>query len=200
MSVVLEFELESCPLERANADLLTAGLFSDDRPLRGGAARVDWRLCGLISQMLLRGRITGERGEAVLLPSTGQLASPRILLLGLGKRSQFRMASAQDAMRDAVERSIDMTVNSVIVSPLGIPSDDFPRHAQAVVGGALEAARQTTGTLGVRLAIRRNEADRAFRSLEVAISAGAAEQIRLVRSGGARTGSHLTLGGDQART
>ena len=60
-----------------DAEIAVAGFFQDHRPLRGGAARVDWRLCGLLSELLMSGELEGRRDEAVLMPSARHLRAPR---------------------------------------------------------------------------------------------------------------------------
>jgi hypothetical protein len=164
-----EIEIVHRPLERMQADLVVVGIFSDDRPLRGGAARVDWRLCGRISALLESGVLTGDRSEAVLMPSPGSLRAPRILLLGLGERRSFRIASAQEVMRDAAARCLDLTLERLAIAPIGIASDDFPRHAQALVAGLAEALSASRGALQLRLAIPTHESDRAHQALETAL-------------------------------
>ncbi len=181
MSGTLDIELEGRPLDRIEADLAVAGLFSDDRPLRGGAGRVDWRLCGLISELMCAGQLRGERGEAVLLPSSGRLRAPRILLLGLGERSGFGVACSREVMRDAVSRGLALGVRRLAVAPLGIEPDDFPRHAQAVLSGALEAASEGSLRVELRLAIRGSQSEGALRALEVATQATESGQVRLRR-------------------
>jgi hypothetical protein len=56
-----------------------------ERPLQWLAGYVDWRLCGGLSRAILGGLFAGERGEALLLPSGGRVAAPRIFCLGLGQ-------------------------------------------------------------------------------------------------------------------
>ena len=69
MSAALLVALESAPLERCEVDLVVAGFFRDERPLRDAAAAIDWRFCGLLSEQLSEGVIAGDPGEAVLLLS-----------------------------------------------------------------------------------------------------------------------------------
>jgi hypothetical protein len=81
MDVILsieEVDLQEC-------DLLVAGFFQDERPLRGACGLVDWRLNGMLSRFLKEGRMTGEWQETTLIPSHGRVTPPLILLLGLGK-------------------------------------------------------------------------------------------------------------------
>ena len=73
--------------EEGQALLLT--LFSDERPLRGAAGLADWRLCGRLSRLLKQGRLTGRRGETLMLPPGRRLPFPRVLVFGLGDSARF---------------------------------------------------------------------------------------------------------------
>jgi len=57
-----------------------------ERPLQGLAGYTDWRLCGLISRAIRDGGFRPETGEALLLPSGGRIAVPRIFCFGLPSR------------------------------------------------------------------------------------------------------------------
>ena len=76
-------------LDTARAEALSMSLFSDERPLRGALGLVDWRLCGQLSRLILRGRIVGNEGEKVLVPSTPKLPFDKLFLFGLGPRESF---------------------------------------------------------------------------------------------------------------
>jgi hypothetical protein len=54
-----------------------------ERPLQGLAGFADWRLCGLISRAIRDGSYGPDTGEALLLPSGGRIAVPRIFCFGL---------------------------------------------------------------------------------------------------------------------
>ena len=54
-----------------------------ERPLQGLAGFADWRLCGLISRAIREGSYGPDSGEALLLPSGGRIAVPRIFCFGL---------------------------------------------------------------------------------------------------------------------
>jgi len=156
MSGRVEIGLEGRPLDAIEADVVVAGFFLEDRPLRGGAGRLDWRLCGQVSRMLAEDEIAADRGSAMLLAATGAFEASRILLLGLGSRAEFALTVAQDLMREAMERCIDLGVRKIAMAPLGVPSDDVERHLPALVGGVAEAlrARATGRGSGADLEIR----------------------------------------------
>ncbi len=54
-----------------------------ERPLQGFAGFADWRLCGAISRAIRNGLFEGREGEALLLPSGGRIAPPRVFCFGL---------------------------------------------------------------------------------------------------------------------
>ncbi len=85
MKTEVRIYVTSRPAEELAADLLVLLCHADERPLRGGVGRADWRLCGQLSKLLVEGVISGSVGERALLPGGGTLRTPRVLLLGLGE-------------------------------------------------------------------------------------------------------------------
>ena len=65
-------------------DCLVLPVFRDDRPLRGAAGLVDWRLCGKLSRLLKANKASADAGETMLLPPGRRLKFSRILWFGLG--------------------------------------------------------------------------------------------------------------------
>ena len=142
MSLALQLEVLSTPLEQADADLLLAGFFASVRPLRGGAGRADWRLCGLISQLVREGRIQGEEGEAALLPAGPVFACPRLLLVGCGDSQGFDRTALRRVAALGLARAAALAVGRVAVSlPLGgsVGSLSLDSSTLAVVEGAIDA-------------------------------------------------------------
>jgi hypothetical protein len=93
--------------DAATADALALSLFSDERPLRGAAGLCDWRLAGRISRLLRAGRLSGARGETLMLPPAGRrLPFPRIFLFGLGETEGFGERRYRDAVR-RIRRVLD---------------------------------------------------------------------------------------------
>ena len=70
--------------DEAKRDCLVLPVFRDDRPLRGAAGLVDWRLCGKLSRLLRESKATADAGETMLLPPGRRLKFTRILWFGLG--------------------------------------------------------------------------------------------------------------------
>lgn len=59
--------------------------FSDQKPLEGPAALLDWRLDGQLTRMLLSGEVVGRAGEHVMLQNNGKLAADWVLFVGGGQ-------------------------------------------------------------------------------------------------------------------
>ena len=79
-------------------ELLALPFFVDERPLRGAAGLVDWRLCGRLSRLLLGARVAGTFGESTLLPPSRRLPFTKLLLYGLGPSERFDEARYKEAV------------------------------------------------------------------------------------------------------
>lgn len=81
--------LDLAKWEEAQRDALVLPVFRDDRPLRGAAGLVDWRLCGRLSRLLRAGKASGVAGETLLLPAGRRFRFSRILWFGLGEAKGY---------------------------------------------------------------------------------------------------------------
>lgn len=72
-------------LDAFEGDLVVSLVGEEERPLRGVNAWLDWRLCGLLNELLLKGYFKGEWCEKCLVPTRGKFKFDRILLIGGGK-------------------------------------------------------------------------------------------------------------------
>jgi hypothetical protein len=75
--------------DRVTGDVVAAFFFEDQRPLRGPAALLDWRLNGAMTRLLLEGKAHGSPGEFVLIRDNGKLGAPWVLFAGGGLVSQL---------------------------------------------------------------------------------------------------------------
>ena len=162
MSVALTLEIETERLDRVIADVLVTPFFSCDRPLRGPAARADWRLCGLLSERLQQEQLTGARGEAALMPTAGRMRSPLLLVIGLGPRSDFGEEALREVARSAAVRVLGLRSGIVgIALPGKVASRlDTSRVAGIVLEGVAEALSERPSALRLRLVVPPEEAGR----------------------------------------
>lgn len=84
-------------LDAIRSDALVIAFFSDEMPTKGAFGLVDWRLCGLISRMVVRKRINGSWGETVLLPAYPRLGMDKLILVGLGESGSFHSGLLTEA-------------------------------------------------------------------------------------------------------
>jgi hypothetical protein len=167
MTVTWAIELDTEPAERVRADVLVAHFFEGDRPLRGAAARVDWRLCGHLSEMLARGAFGGAPEDVVLVPTGSGMRAPRALLLGLGPRESFAPRALRASTRLAVTRAASLRAGIVA---LALPSEAesglaAERAAAAALIGAGEALQERPFPLRLRIVLEPSVASRARQAL-----------------------------------
>jgi hypothetical protein len=188
LSAVLALEIETTPLDQVIVDVLVTPFFSCDRPLRGPAARADWRLCGLLSERLQRGELIGEQGEAALIPTGGRMRSPLLLVMGLGPRSDFGEEALREVSRSATVRLLGLRSGIVgIALPGEIASRLDPFQAAGVVlEGVAGALSERPSALRLRLVVTPEEAGRARSGLLETASRLSSSKlaIRLERSSG----------------
>lgn len=125
---------------KIHAEVLVAGLFEDDRPLAGLCAELDWINGGIISHMILRGKIHGNLKETALLATQRKLYARKILLIGLGKKTQSSIKTLQDVYSHIARTLLLLHVKDCAVEVFdkaGFTSD-HARVVEAVLTG-LEA-------------------------------------------------------------
>lgn len=76
-------------LDEVDSEVLAATVWADERPAHGVAGLCDWRMAGRISDLQRSGFITGELGEAVMLPAKPRMSFDKLLLFGAGARPDF---------------------------------------------------------------------------------------------------------------
>ena len=182
MTTVLEVGLEHRSVERIEGDLLVAGSFCEDRPLQGAAGRADWRLCGLVSKILLDGGFSGKEGEAILVASKGRLRIARVLLVGLGEVGRFKAANVGERTREATERALQLGASRLVLEPLGIRAEELAGHAGRLLGAVLAPLREQDKTLQLDLLVSEAERGRVDAALRKAITKKAPGEAVLVGS------------------
>ncbi len=147
----LELSLFPGSVVEAPADTILALVPEDERPLRGDAGRIDWRLCGLISSHLRSGYATGELGEAVLLPGDRPLSPARILLVGAGAGTARGGRPVLRAMRTAASKLLMMRSPVALLACPG--SIDFADEAVALLRGLVHGLAENQSENGLHLVL-----------------------------------------------
>jgi hypothetical protein len=89
-------------LDTSGCDVIACGLFEDDRPMRGLAAVIDYRLAGRLSTFLRTGELTGRANEAFLFPPRPRLTAEKLVVFGWGRISELDEDAVERAMRRMV--------------------------------------------------------------------------------------------------
>ena len=77
-------------------DAIVVNLFEGVTSPGGGTGAVDRAMDGAISQLIASGDIRGKLGEISLVHTFGKLASPRVVVVGLGKQADFSVEKLRE--------------------------------------------------------------------------------------------------------
>jgi hypothetical protein len=126
------------PADRMEGEAVAALFFEDDRPLHGPAALIDWRLNGLLTNLLLGGEAVGRPGERVLALGNGKLAATWALLVGGGRWRGLDRVGYRERIGNLLEscRQARFGRVAICLSPLdGMEEGEM----NGLVAGVLEA-------------------------------------------------------------
>jgi hypothetical protein len=90
-------------IDLSGAEVLTCGVFRDQRPFTGLAGLLDWRLAGRLSRLARESFLVGETGEALVVPVKQRLPFDKLLAFGLGERRAFD----EQTFRSVLARTLD---------------------------------------------------------------------------------------------
>ncbi len=112
MDVILSAEnvdLQKC-------DAVIVGFFQDVRPLRGSTGWIDWRLNGMLSHLLIEKKLRGDWKETTLIPSQGRTTPGIILLVGLGKVTEYSYLRLRELSPFFLETLKNLKVSDICFS------------------------------------------------------------------------------------
>jgi hypothetical protein len=109
--VVPALQQVASPPDQIEAEAVAALFFPEDRPLAGAAGLLDWRLNGLLTDLITTGKVTGQLGEQLWIQSNGKLRAPWVLLVGGGER---RALADADEFRRVMEHLLRVAADSGI--------------------------------------------------------------------------------------
>lgn len=113
----MKTRLLSTDIDRIETEVVVLPFFSDERPLKGAAGLVDWRMGGKISKLINQGRISGEKGESTLLLPEYRISADKILMAGLGDSSRFNEGELKEAGAKIVQQMVHMNVKNFTIVP-----------------------------------------------------------------------------------
>ena len=96
-------ELVQSPADQLPGDVVGVFHFTDQRPLAGPSAVLDWRLDGQLTRDLLDGRLHGRTGEHAIYQNNGRLAAAWALCVGGGRWAVVEQAAYAALIRHLLE-------------------------------------------------------------------------------------------------
>jgi len=117
-----------------SADVLVLNVFEGENPTRGALAALDQELNGLIGRVAALDNLPTKLYQTMLLPTSGSVAAPRLLLIGCGKRVEFDSVRLHRLASAAVRAAERLKVSSVALRIAGGPNGRIA--GEAVASGA----------------------------------------------------------------
>jgi len=104
-------------VESVPAELLVLCHPQDEPAPRGRLGRADWLCCGALTRLQVRGKFRGERGTAALIATGGKLLADRLLVLGLGRRSDLTLQALYRLSYQVAQSVLDLRCQRLAVEP-----------------------------------------------------------------------------------
>ena len=128
-------------IDTTSAEVIACSAFQDERPLRGLAGLLDWRLAGRLSVLAKNDFLTGAEGEIVLVPGRPYVRFEKILVLGIGPRATFDDAVVRRVLGKLVSALEGLKVRRALVEVPGRPSGKLePEKAAELLLECAESA------------------------------------------------------------
>lgn len=99
-------------LDRLRCEALALPVLTDERPLRGALGIVDWRLCGLVSRLVLRGAVSTTALETTLVPGRPKLVVDKVFLFGAGPSGELDEARQRALVEHMLNTAIKAGVRT----------------------------------------------------------------------------------------
>ncbi len=109
----MRIECVSGDICRIKSDMVVVNLFEGVKRPGGAAAAVDAAIGGAIAAAVRDGDFDGKLGETLSLRPARGLSSPRVLVVGLGKKEKFTADHARQAMLPVLKAAKRMKLSTV---------------------------------------------------------------------------------------
>ena len=113
-------------LDQLQTELIVLPFFSDERPMRGVAGLVDWRLCASLSRKRMAGYVDERFARKSLFAHPPKLETEGLLLVGLGASPDFDTRLARRACLVIAHALRDARVSTVALALPGRSVDLLP--------------------------------------------------------------------------
>lgn len=135
----MNLKVQQGDISAFQADAIVVNLFEGVALPGGGTGAVDRALGGAIASLIAQGDIRGKSGEFTLVYSLGKVPSPRVVVAGLGKQTEFNLDKVRDLSANLARylRRQRIKHAGVITHGAGIGGLDPEACAQAIAEGTV---------------------------------------------------------------
>ena len=124
----------------AAVDALVIGVFEGEESTRSGIVQTaDEALEGALRRLVDLGDFEGKHKQTAILYTNGEVAAPRLAVVGLGKSDEFDAEKAREAAGEIACKLRDLGAKTIGIPT---PSDAPPEMIQAATEGSLLALYQ----------------------------------------------------------
>jgi leucyl aminopeptidase len=109
----MRIECVSGDICAVKADMLVVNLFEGAKRPGGASAAVDAAIGGAVAAAVRDGDFAGKLGETLFLRPSGGISSPRVLVVGLGKKEKFTVDHARQAVLPVLKTAKRLKLSSV---------------------------------------------------------------------------------------
>ena len=133
----MQITLESKPFAGIETEALVSYVFEESDPVQGRVAEIDQSSGALLRRLAKSGELTGKMLEFTLVHAPAGLQSPRLLLVGAGKREQWNSATLRKVAGAALRYLKSRSVRNFAM--LVREGEATQESAQVIVEGVLAA-------------------------------------------------------------
>lgn len=135
----MEIKVSSGEITQARADAIVLGATEGTKTPAGALAAVDKALGGAVAQLIKRGQLKGKLEEVNILNTLGNLPSPLVAVVGLGKAEELTLDKVRGAAAEVCRALRKRKAESLALAPLGVGLGQVTPEAcgQALAEGAL---------------------------------------------------------------
>lgn len=139
----MEFSIKTANLEKDHSDCVVVGVY-EDGVLSEAAKVLDVASHGFITQIVTRGDMEGKAGASLMLHSAPVLATPRVLLVGLGKENELDAKKFAQAARASIKALSSLPIKEALTTLADLPvkNMDVRRRVALLAEASLDAGYQ----------------------------------------------------------
>ncbi|MCL2823269.1 MAG: leucyl aminopeptidase [Polyangiaceae bacterium] len=130
-------------------EVLACCMFEDERPVRGLAGLLDWRMAARLSNYMSSGTLSGKLGEKTLIPGKPRIPFEIVLLFGMGQKNRFTERVFLQIVSGIVDTLSGMRVRKAVLERPGrhIETIDAIRATQLIIETCEQRCQQDVWTI-----------------------------------------------------